>query len=325
MCCSTNSWFVSKTWLNKESKATTLLSPKHVMCMQFHKAWHKCYKTEWQLRCSSTSDASWGSRFLMARHLQTSHDQAFGFWVCRTTSVLLWGIQIISMLSYTRACWASFVGGKGLYSLFWTDVHQKHIPCRAKSPGRGWFLFSCGTGSCPMFVVVLSLPGTAQPGTVLKQHPNSLCSRFPLFSLCWTYLPLPWPHALLLPKTHSWLSNSSLLGPVHGEGPASKWNVVQQQLWALPPPSTSHSPSTVRAKFVHLFLLGSLESINLRKLFCLVCFSVLTQVLVPLQLVFAHHLPWHGQLWEARIAGQGSGKRNDTGKILDKNRQGRKN
>lgn len=49
---------------------------------------------------------------------------------------------------------------------------------------RGWFLFSCGTGSCPMFMVVLSLPGTAQPRTVLKQRPNSLCSRFPLFSLC---------------------------------------------------------------------------------------------------------------------------------------------
>lgn len=51
---------------------------------------------------------------------------------------------------------------------------------------------------------------------------------------------------------------------------------------------------------------------------------MLTQVLVPLQLVFAHHLPWHGQLWEARIAGQGSGKRNATGKILDENREGRK-
>lgn len=51
---------------------------------------------------------------------------------------------------------------------------------------------------------------------------------------------------------------------------------------------------------------------------------MLTQVLVTLQLVFAHHLSWHGQLWEARVAGQGSGKRNATGKILNKNREGRK-
>lgn len=51
---------------------------------------------------------------------------------------------------------------------------------------------------------------------------------------------------------------------------------------------------------------------------------MLTQVLVRLQLELAHYLPWHGQLWEARIAGQRSGKRNATGKILDKNREGRK-
>lgn len=51
---------------------------------------------------------------------------------------------------------------------------------------------------------------------------------------------------------------------------------------------------------------------------------MLTQVLVPLQLVFAHRLPWHGQLWEARIAGQGRGKRNVIGKILNKNRERRK-
>uniref|UniRef100_A0A8C3QXR8 RAN binding protein 10 n=1 Tax=Cyanoderma ruficeps TaxID=181631 RepID=A0A8C3QXR8_9PASS len=31
---------------------------------------------------------------------------------------------------------------------------------------RGWFHFSCGAGSCPMFMVVLSLPGTAQPRMV---------------------------------------------------------------------------------------------------------------------------------------------------------------
>lgn len=51
---------------------------------------------------------------------------------------------------------------------------------------------------------------------------------------------------------------------------------------------------------------------------------MLTQVLVPLRLVFAHYMPWHGQLWEARIAVQKSGKRNATGKILEKNREGRK-
>lgn len=60
------------------------------------------------------------------------------------------------------------------------------------------------------------------------------------------------------------------------------------------------------------------------KLLCLVYFSVFTQVLVRLRPVFAHYLPWLGQLWEARIAGQGSGKRNATGNILGENREGRK-
>lgn len=83
-------------------------------------------------------------------------------------------------------------------------------------------------------------------------------------------------------------------------------------------------PQALCKQSLYICFCWTLGSINLKKLFCLVYFSVLTQVLVPLQLVFALHLPWHGQLWEARVAGQGSGKRNATGKILDKNREGRK-
>lgn len=102
--------------------------------------------------------------------------------------------------------------------------------------------------SCPC--LGLLSPGWCRSNILLLCAPDSICSA----SLEHTFPSL---HALLLPKTHSWLSNSSLLSTVHGKGPASNWNEVQQQLWALllHPPSTSHSPSTVQAKFVHLFLL----------------------------------------------------------------------
>lgn len=55
-------------WM-KKNKATSLLSPKHLMFVQLHVVWHKGYRTELQLRCCSTPDASWGNRLFLTRHL----------------------------------------------------------------------------------------------------------------------------------------------------------------------------------------------------------------------------------------------------------------
>lgn len=195
----------------------------------------KCYKTEWQLRCSSISDASWGSRFLMARYLQTSHDQTSGFWGCRNA----------------RACWAfPLLGVKACMYTKGTST------CRANILEDG-VISRGGSASAVVLAPVpcswLSCPAQDGVEATSSFSVHQIPSVQPLLNIP----SPPWPHALPLPKTHSWLSKSSLLSTKHGQGPASNWNVVQQQLWALllPPPSTSHSPSTVQAKFVHLFLL----------------------------------------------------------------------